>query len=62
MVKVEFSECIINDENRIALKFAYNLDIIALIKTIDGRVWSNSGKFWHIQDSIEITNELSCFE
>ena len=38
----------INNVKRVAFIFEYNRKIINLIKTIDGRKWSATKKFWHI--------------
>jgi site-specific recombinase XerD len=38
----------IENVNRLILNFDYDIEIINQIKTIEGRKWSSSGKFWHI--------------
>ncbi|MBN2834109.1 MAG: hypothetical protein JXR48_04005 [Candidatus Delongbacteria bacterium] len=48
MRKIFVSELTIGDEKRVALKFKYDETIINIVKGLDGRVWSNSKKIWHI--------------
>ena len=40
--------CTIRNENRIALLFDYDKDVITLVKQIEGRKWSASRKLWYI--------------
>nr|MDA3813536.1 site-specific integrase [Candidatus Cloacimonadota bacterium] len=58
-MQIETRECNINGENRIALLFRYDDDIISLVKIIEGRKWSASNKFWHIpyqENYLEVLN------
>ncbi len=41
------------DENRIALYFEKNKDLIQQVKQISGARWSQQKKLWHIPDTIE---------
>lgn len=59
-MQVRMKECIVREQRRIALIFDYDKDIIALIKQIKGRKWSQSRKTWHIpfqDNATEILNK-----
>ena len=59
MAEIIVSEFLNNNEKRIALKFEYNVEVIAMIKTTEGSVWSRSHKFWHIPYSSNVIRVLS---
>lgn len=42
-----------NNENRIAVYFEKNTDLIARIKQVDGARWSQQKTVWHVPDTIE---------
>lgn len=46
------------NENRLLLEFAYNKDLIVLIKQLPDAKWSNSLKAWHIADTKENFNAV----
>ncbi|MBN1326804.1 MAG: site-specific integrase [Candidatus Cloacimonetes bacterium] len=48
MKRIEFKECFIEEQKRIALLFDYDIEIIEMVKQIEGRKWSVSSNFWHI--------------
>lgn len=45
-------------EQRLALYFPYNKDLVHLIKTIPNSAWSNTNKCWHIPNSRNNMKEL----
>jgi integrase/recombinase XerD len=42
-----------NSENRIAVYFEKNQDLIARIKQIEGARWSQQKTVWHLPDTVE---------
>jgi hypothetical protein len=48
MPAVEISEMTHRGERRLKLAFAYDAAIIAKVKQLPGRVWSQGEKCWHI--------------
>ena len=59
MINITTEIIILNKSKRLALKFAYNLDIINLVKTINGRLWNKDLKYWHIPHNSHTVNELN---
>ncbi len=45
---ISVEKVIINNEDRLIIKFQYNESIISFIKTIPGRKWEAKQKYWHI--------------
>ena len=58
MKQIEIWKCKIDSENRIALIFDYDTEIIAIVKQIMGRKWSKERRFWHIPCQEEIIINL----
>ena len=48
----------LNDSNRLLLKFHYDEDLIRIVRTINGRVWSSSLKCWHLPDTTLSENQI----
>ena len=58
MIIIKSDRVIHKGENRIALRFPYDTDLIELVKELDDARWSSEMKYWHIKDSPEIINHL----
>lgn len=59
MNEIETKVLEINGEKRIALFFSYNEVLISKLKQIEGIIWNNEQKFWHIayrKDYLNILN------
>jgi integrase/recombinase XerD len=44
--------------SRISLRFAYDQELIEVVKELPDARWSSSGSYWHISDSLEIISLL----
>jgi len=44
--------------SRISLRFAYDQELIKVVKELPDARWSSSGSYWHISDSLEIISLL----
>ena len=58
-MQIKTRTCTIRNENRIALLFDYDKDVITLVKQIEGRKWSASNKFWYIPYQANYLKELN---
>jgi len=47
-----------NGEKRIALRFAYDAELIAIVKELPGARWSRRMQCWHITDSSDVITLL----
>ena len=60
MQEIRVSIASIEDQKRLCLHFAYDESVINLIKTLEGRKWSVSEKYWHIpyfENYLDFLNE-----
>lgn len=56
--KIEVKTLVYKNEQRLALYFPYNEELVGLIKTFPDAAWSNSNKCWHIANSRNNMREL----
>jgi integrase/recombinase XerD len=56
--KIEVKTLVYKNEQRLALYFPYNEELVGLIKTFPDASWSNSNKCWHIANSRNNMREL----
>ncbi|TYP98089.1 hypothetical protein C7447_103259 [Tenacibaculum adriaticum] len=53
MKKVKLSLIHHHNKDQIAIRFSYNKELIALVKSIKGAKWSISNKCWYVENSNE---------
>jgi integrase/recombinase XerD len=58
MKNVIVERVIHNGAKRIALKFLYDTELIALVKELPDARWSGTKRYWHISDKPDIVQEL----
>jgi hypothetical protein len=52
-------ERVIHDgESRVALRFPYGTELIALVKELHDARWSSTKRYWHIPDKPDMVKEL----
>ena len=44
--------------SRVALRFPYDPDLIALVKELPDARWSSTNRYWHIPDKPDMVQEL----
>lgn len=58
MKKVIAESVVHKGENRVALRFSYDTELIDAIKSIPGSRWSSTLKCWHIPENKDVTDLL----
>jgi integrase/recombinase XerD len=61
MEKIILEPFIYRGSNRIAIRFAYNVEIFAMVKIIPGCEWDYPAKCWHIEYSKEKLDSLKFY-
>ena len=59
MKSITIERVIHKGESRIALRFAYDAELIAIVKELPGAKWSQTLNCWHIQERSNLYTELS---